>query len=368
LWLEPLCGAAPIELREASDLEMKRDRAEAIRVAYVAATRARDLVVVPACGDEPVEGWFEVLNPMLYPPEDARLRAQPAPGCPVFGEESVLKRGPKGKPPAAGSVRPGLHVPTRQGSAPVVWWDPAVLTLDVEELAPLRHQRILEADTDGAVAAESERGYAAWKAEREGLLAQAAEPSLIVQTVTSLVRSAAGRAATGGPASGAEPRVDVERFERGDLDRPSGRRFGALVHALLASIDLNAAAAAVAAAASVHGRIVGATAEEILAAIATVGRVLEHPILRRAATAGNGSLRRETPVMLTLKDGGLVEGVIDLAFRDDMPEFVGWTIVDFKTDREFEETSDGYIAQVRLYLQAVGAATNAPTRGVLLVV
>ena len=67
LWLEPLCGSAPVELREASDVELKRDRAEAIRVAYVAATRARDLLVVPVCGDQPIEGWVEVLNPMLYP-------------------------------------------------------------------------------------------------------------------------------------------------------------------------------------------------------------------------------------------------------------------------------------------------------------
>jgi ATP-dependent helicase/nuclease subunit A len=96
--------------------------------------------------------------------------------------------------------------------------------------------------------------------------------------------------------------------------------------------------------------------------------VLEHPILRRAASAGNEGVRRETPAMLTLKDGGLVEGVIDLAFRDHTPDFTGWTVVDFKTDREFEETSDRYIAQVRVYSQAVGAATTAPTRGVLLVV
>jgi ATP-dependent exoDNAse (exonuclease V) beta subunit len=364
LWLEPLCGATPIELREASDLEMKRDRAEAIRVAYVAATRARDLLVLPACGDEPIEGWFEVLNPMLYPPEDARRRSQPAPGCPAFGEESVLERGPKGKPPAGGSVRPGLHM-SAQGGALIVWWDPAVLALDVEELAPLRHQRILESDADGAAAAESVRNYAAWKTEREALLARASGPSLSVQTVTSLVRSAAGRASAG---TSAEPRVDVERVERGSDERPGGRRFGALVHALLASIDLKADAPAVEAAASVHGRIVGATAEEISAAIATMGRVLEHPILRRAASVETGSLHRETPVMLTLEDGGLVEGVIDLAFRDDTSEFAGWTVVDFKTDWEFEETSDRYIAQVRVYSKAVSTATSAPARGVLLVI
>ena len=72
--------------------------------------------------------------------------------------------------------------------------------------------------------------------------------------------------------------------------------------------------------------------------------------------------------MPTLDDGSLVEGVIDLAFRDDTGEFAGWTVVDFKTDREFEEMSDRYVAQVRVYLKAVGAATSAPARGVLLVV
>jgi ATP-dependent exoDNAse (exonuclease V) beta subunit len=346
---------------------MKRDRAEAIRVAYVAATRARDIVVVPACGDEPIEGWFDVLNPVLYPPGDARRRSQPAPGCPAFGSESVLERGPKGKPPAAGSVRPGQHVPA-PGGAPVVWWDPAVLALDVEELAPLRHQRLIEADDDGVAAAESERNYAAWKTEREALLARASKPSLLVQTVTSLVRSAGGRASAEGFSSVAEPPVDVEKVERGDLDRPGGRRFGVLVHSLLASVDLKADAPAVEAAASVHGRIVGATADEISAAIATMDRVLKHPVLRRAASAEDGSLRRETPVMLTLEGGGLVEGVIDLAFRDDTKDFSGWTVVDFKTDREFAETSDVYIAQVRAYSKAVGAATSMRTRGVLLIV
>jgi ATP-dependent exoDNAse (exonuclease V) beta subunit len=140
------------------------------------------------------------------------------------------------------------------------------------------------------------------------------------------------------------------------------------VHALLASIDLSADAHAVQAAASVQGRIVSATDEEISAAIATIGRLLKHPILRRAASAGNGGLRRETPVLLTIEDGSLVEGVVDLAFRDDAPGFAGWTVVDFKTDREFEESSDRYIAQVRVYSKAVGASTSAPARGVLLVV
>jgi ATP-dependent helicase/nuclease subunit A len=52
LWVQPLCGCAPVELLEAADEELRRDRAGGIRVAYVASTRARDLLVAPVCGDE----------------------------------------------------------------------------------------------------------------------------------------------------------------------------------------------------------------------------------------------------------------------------------------------------------------------------
>ena len=171
LWLQPLCGCAPIELLEAAAEELQRDQAEAVRLAYVAATRARDLLVAPVVGDEPIAGWLEVLNPAIYPPQDARRSSSPAPGCPAFGEDSVLDRGPKGMPPPGGSVRPGLHPPIAHGSE-IVWWDPAVLELDVEEEASLRQQRILESDKDGAAAAASEENYARWKLARDEVLAR----------------------------------------------------------------------------------------------------------------------------------------------------------------------------------------------------
>jgi ATP-dependent exoDNAse (exonuclease V) beta subunit len=75
-------------------------------------------------------------------------------------------------------------------------------------------------------------------------------------------------------------------------------------------------------------------------------------------------MRTGTPVLLRLDDGSLVEGVVDLAFRENG----GWTVVDFKTDRDFEASSDCYIAEVSLYSKAVGAATTGlPVRGVVLV-
>ena len=62
-------GWAPHELHEHEAEEVARDEAEGVRLAYVAATRARDLLVVPALGDEPWEGgWFGPLNRALYPP------------------------------------------------------------------------------------------------------------------------------------------------------------------------------------------------------------------------------------------------------------------------------------------------------------
>ena len=79
-------------------------------------------------------------------------------------------------------------------------------------------------------------------------------------------------------------------------------------------------------------------------------RVIGNPRDRRRPLAlGKGELRRETPIILTLDDGGLVEGVVDLAFREDTPDFDGWTVLDFKTDREFARSSEIYTAQVSLY-------------------
>jgi ATP-dependent helicase/nuclease subunit A len=239
-----------------------------------------------------------------------------------------------------------------------------VLLLEVEEHAALQHQRILEVDPDGAAAVASEQNYAAWKKGREALLSRASQPSISVQTVTALARLEAPKHLR------PHPPVQVEVIERGDFERPSGRRFGALVHALLASIDLNAGADAIQASAAINGRLVGANEEEITAAIVTVCAALRHPILQRAAaSARKGELRRETPVLLALDDGSLVEGVVDLAFREDTSDFIGWTVLDFKTDREFATSSDHrYTAQVSFYSEAIRAATGLLSQGIVLVV
>jgi ATP-dependent exoDNAse (exonuclease V) beta subunit len=359
LCAEALAGCAPRELREAAPLELRRDREEAVRLAYVAATRARDLLVVPAIGDPrrdaEEEGWLDVLLPAIEPPRETRREPGPAPGCPPFGKDSVLERPESAAAGAGASVAPGLHRPA-QGEHRVVWWDPRALGLDAEPGAGLREQRLLAADKDGIAASDGERAHAAWQAQRAATRAQGGVESLRARTVTELAK--------GGAAEAEAPVEVLEVGARGE--RPGGRRFGALVHAMLAAVDLaKADAGSLRGLARLQGRIVGATEGEVAAAVDAVSAALAHPLLRGAAAAElRGELRRETPVWLRLEDGSLAEGVVDLAFREDG----AWIVVDFKTDRELAGARAAYEAQVALYARAVAAATGEPARGVLLVV
>jgi hypothetical protein len=60
-------------------------------VLYVAATRARDLLIVPVVGDERHDGWLGKLAPAIYPaPADARIPIDRNPiGCPEFKSQAV---------------------------------------------------------------------------------------------------------------------------------------------------------------------------------------------------------------------------------------------------------------------------------------
>src|SRR6185369_10907622 len=107
-----LAGCVPMELREHTDEEMQAEKEEAARTLYVATTRARDLLVVCAVGDQPSEGWLKALNPVIRPQIGDSFNPetnQPA-GCPKFGGDNVVGR-PRDVRRPAGSVTPGLHKP-----------------------------------------------------------------------------------------------------------------------------------------------------------------------------------------------------------------------------------------------------------------
>ena len=367
-----LLGCAPFELQENGELELARDRAEGVRLAYVAATRARDLLVVPTVGVGPWEGgWTSPLNDGLYPEPRRFHLATVAPGCPPFGHASILEppQNFSGQPEDA--VRPGLHTP-RHGEHRVVWWDPAILDLDVEGNFGLHREQILSPDVEGGRhGAEGLGRYNAWRANRDRAIEAGSRPALRVTTPSE--------AGDPPPASVDPASIAIERCER-PATRPAGPRFGTLVHTLLRDVPWPSGEASnapelaeVTRLADLHGRMVDATFEEVEAASQAVTTALAHPLLERARRAERR--HRETPFLLRLDDpdafdlshGGepqLLEGTIDLAFREEGR----WWVVDFKTDLDPGPLEAKYRQQVAWYVHAIAKLNGEPAEGVLLLV
>jgi ATP-dependent exoDNAse (exonuclease V) beta subunit len=309
LWAHRVCGCRPLELQQHAEEILRHDQAENVRLAYVAATRARDLLVVPAIEGEPNAkvGWVDTLAPALI--ENRRARG-------------------------AGAD-----------------WDARAQGRAAAPIVGQRQQELLR-ETDRSP--QWIEAHARWSAAREATLARAAQPSRPTRPVTALAIARAEIAGDTGP------RAPVERtgVERGA--RPRGARFGTLVHAILAHVPLSAPSD-IEALAEALGRVVFATPEEVDAAAAAVRAALAHPLLERAARARE--CRREVPIVYRMPDETVAEGVIDLAFVDDS----GWTVVDFKTDLDPGARPE-YSLQVALYAEAIRAATGLPAHGVLLAV
>jgi ATP-dependent exoDNAse (exonuclease V) beta subunit len=79
----------------------------------------------------------------------------------------------------------------------------------------------------------------------------------------------------------------------------------------------------------------------------------------------SGNCRREVPVIVKLDDGVMVEGIVDVAFRED-GSTKAWIIVDYKTDFEIAGRLEEYRNQVGLYALAISRATGEHAQGTLL--
>ncbi|MCY3934269.1 MAG: UvrD-helicase domain-containing protein [Acidobacteria bacterium] len=385
-----LLGLSPQELIEANEIEDRREEAEGVRVAYVAATRARDLLVVPAVGDAQRKGWVQCLNDAVYPPAERWRQSEPAAGCPAFGERSVAKRPGEfdHQPQPEGSVRPGRHrfggseavrgaageggddeaqaTPGGEVDAvgaadgyDVVWWDAEL----VDEKPPasyglLGEDLLIDAGDD----ANRER-FERWRSHGEDLVARGKEPSARPVAVTEL---------------DSEPPVElvevaIEQLVRSG-DRPGGKRFGSLVHTVLRDAPLDGEPKRIGELTRLHGALIGSTAAEVAAAEAVVTAALASPAAKAARTSQR--VLRETPFLLPL-DGDaerrIVEGAIDLAYLDDDGN---WIIVDWKTDLGDLDAPSGdgsagngvtrgdrYRRQVRWYCYALQQLTGAPASG-----
>lgn len=335
-----LLQCAPWELTEYEALEKAREKAEGVRVAYVAATRARDLLVVPVVGDGEHNGWLSPLNKALYPQPGRMGKPSPAPGCPAFGPESVLNRPPDLYD--AASVRPGLHKP-RVGNHDVVWWDPAVLPAGQEEQFGVRQEELLAEEPQA-----EEAGLAAhrrWQHHRAGLIEKGCAPAVELVLASE----------TGEPPLEWRGEVRIESTARFS-ERPTGQRFGALIHAVLRDVSLDARRAEIEAVARLQGKILASDRDEVNAAAVAVEAALHHPLLARARNAPR--CHREYPVSLRLDGRRMLEGVLDLAFLENGQ----WVVVDFKTDTTVEQ----YRPQAAWYAFALTRITGLPVEAYLL--
>ena len=205
--------------------------------------------------------------------------------------------------------------------------------------------------------------YERWKEEKSRTIASASTRTIAAETASAWASTAQREQALRlmDPQTRA---FDIAIVETPiEAQRPHGRRFGTLVHAVLAVVSLDASEDHVRAVATMQARILAAGADELEAAVRTATTVLAHPLLQRArAAAATGRCHREMPVTWRAPDGALVEGTIDLAFDDEQ----GATVVDFKTDRELDADAERYRRQLTIYCRALEALRGITPRGVLM--
>jgi ATP-dependent exoDNAse (exonuclease V) beta subunit len=229
----------------------------------------------------------------------------------------------------------------------------------------VRRDDLIVKDVPRDVVADGRTRYDAWKLARVTAREQGSVPTIRVQTVrehAANIGAEAQSTPSPSPLMGVSA-VSVRRLDQ-DRSRVGGAAFGTLVHEVLARTPFDATRAELEDIAAGEARILAMDDSDATAAAEVVERALNHDLLVRARRAtGRGACRRETPVTLTLDDGTLVEGVVDLAFEENGE----WIVVDYKTDREIAtEGEDQYRRQVALYASAISKATAARTTGVLL--
>ena len=187
-------GWSPKDLNDNKAMELLREEKEGERVAYVAATRARDLLVVPAVGDGPyTEGWVAPLNAAIYP---GRRRA-PRPG----NRRRVPAVREQGLGADAAGWRPRIEAHRVSGTArvhrlradrySVVWWspEPAVAVArraGAVRTSPRRLDR--QGRCAGGVEARPRDLPRSGRPERDEAIAAAQRPSIDVMTATDRCR------------------------------------------------------------------------------------------------------------------------------------------------------------------------------------
>jgi ATP-dependent helicase/nuclease subunit A len=308
-----LGGLATAEWELTRPLDEQLDRAERLRLLYVAATRAADHLVVSMHRKEPRREGQD--------PDDTAAQV-------LFDAGSAV----------AGAA-PLVFAPAPNDSAPT---DSALGTLGTGSPGSLGIAAVAVGGPDETVAE--------WQARRTATLAAAARP--LVVSATRLAEETARALA--------DEELDGVRKGARDLDLPPwqkgryGSAVGRAVHGVLQAADLvfrdglAEACVAQAVAEGVTGR------DDVIEGF--VRSALDSEVVKEAAAAVHW---RELYVGAPRGDGTVLEGYIDLLFR----RAGGLVIVDYKTDRwdsneALQAKVDKYRVQIDAYREAVVTATG----------
>jgi ATP-dependent exoDNAse (exonuclease V) beta subunit len=337
LCVRRLLSCAPLELREHEADEQAAEQAEADRLAYVAATRASDLMVVAAIGTQMWEnGWLSPLAGALYPANADWSHPRPYPT--FTGRSSVLDVPSKGS--AVPTVMPGWHKPAC-GSHEVLWFDPLLISEEPKMAAGLSTHELIAGDPARTLSV-----YKTWSDSADAARERGRQRQQIVIT------------ATGSSEEYSPSRLRVETITvRAATQQKFSRHFGRLVHGILQDVDFAASMSDLQTLATAYARSMRRPPAEAGAAAEIVRHVLTHPLLLAAREARE--VLREEPFVLRTPQGVLIEGKIDLAYRS----LDGWTLIDYKTG---QVRNSQYERQVRWYAMALQASDGLPVRCVLL--
>jgi ATP-dependent helicase/nuclease subunit A len=294
------CGKlATRDWHAAEAWDRRRAEAERVRLFYVAATRARDYLVLPVFWSRhgsPPSGMLRYIKDFVPPPESPPWEAR-ADGMTVFDTREL-------------------------GDWPEVTHSPRI---DLEKLAGSR-------EAEAFLAARTQ-----WLRDRDALLARAsARPEVIRPSAEHEPPPAShGSAVAAGP---------------------GGAAFGRLVHRLL---ELRLSGALAAGQESEFATRLAADDhlgdDTSASATALVVEAMKTPLVQRLLAAKR--LHLEVPFTY-LQDDTLVEGRLDALAEED----AGLLLVDFKTDSiepgDEPTRAEHYAPQVRAYAAAIAAASG----------
>jgi ATP-dependent exoDNAse (exonuclease V) beta subunit len=274
------------------EIENREQDAEGRRLLYVAATRARDHLVIPCLPGATVDGWLAPLANRLV--------------CEV---DDIPFGGRRGD---------------------VSWFDSRRLAFDIEPAPAPRGSSPL----DGA-AAEARRALAAesaWLEGRRGARAAAGARAVTLLTAPDTDESTDRRMAGATGAQrlyGLEAEGNLDELSKSseaanDLKDREPASFGQYVHEVLSTVDLRGNQ--LDKVARTLARPYGLSDADVANAVDIVRRTLSLPIMKTARRARR--LFREVPIAGNTSEGRM-QGKVDLLFDTG----AGWHMVDFKTDK-----------------------------------